>query len=208
MNSCKTRYPIVLVHGAGFRDLKWPIYWGRIPKALEHRGAELYYGLQDCWASTAANADILKERVIQILSETGADKVNMIGHSKGGLEIRMLASSLGMGDRIASITTIATPHHGSKTIDKLLKAPCGLFNIAAFAVNNWIHILGDKKPDFWAVCHDFSTRHMAQFNLNNPDYTGIFYQSYACVMRHPFSDINLSTANFDRKCRYDLGCQD
>ena len=32
-DSCKTRYPIVLIHGAGFRDLKWPVYWGRIPKA-------------------------------------------------------------------------------------------------------------------------------------------------------------------------------
>ncbi len=196
MDSCKTRYPIVLVHGAGFRDLKWPVYWGRIPKALEDRGAELYYGLQDCWASTAANANALKERVAQILAETGAAKVNMIGHSKGGLEIRMAASSLGIGNQIASITTIATPHHGSKTVDKLLKAPNSLFNIAAFAVNNWIHIMGDNKPDFLAVCHGLSTRHMAEFNLNNPDHTGIFYQSYACVMSRPTADIHLSTANF------------
>ena len=29
--SCQTKYPIVLIHGAGFRDLKWPVYWGRIP---------------------------------------------------------------------------------------------------------------------------------------------------------------------------------
>ena len=27
---CKTRYPVVLIHGAGFRDLRWPVYWGRI----------------------------------------------------------------------------------------------------------------------------------------------------------------------------------
>ena len=33
--SCATRYPLVLIHGAGFRDLKWPVYWGRIPRELK-----------------------------------------------------------------------------------------------------------------------------------------------------------------------------
>lgn len=47
---CKTRYPILLLHGAGFRDLKRPLYWGRIPGALEAHGAALYYGQQDGWA--------------------------------------------------------------------------------------------------------------------------------------------------------------
>ena len=41
--SCKTKYPLVLIHGAGFRDLKWPVYWGRIPAALEAQGAKIYY---------------------------------------------------------------------------------------------------------------------------------------------------------------------
>ena len=44
---CATRFPVVLIHGAGFRDLKWPVYWGRIPGELEKRGARIYYGLQD-----------------------------------------------------------------------------------------------------------------------------------------------------------------
>ena len=96
-DSCKTKYPIVLIHGAGFRDLKWPVYWGRIPKALERRGAKIYYGLQDCWASTETNAREIVRRIDEILAETGADKVNLIAHSKGGLEARMAASSLGAG---------------------------------------------------------------------------------------------------------------
>ncbi|MGE4484955.1 MAG: esterase/lipase family protein [Oscillospiraceae bacterium] len=194
-NKCKTKYPIVLVHGVGFRDLKWPVYWGRIPKALQEHGANIYYGFQDSWASMSTNSHVLKERISQILLETEAEKVNLIGHSKGGLEIRMVASSLGMGDKIASITTIATPHNGSKTIDRLLKAPKNIFNIAAFAVDNWIKLVGDKKPDFLTVCREFSTEHMRQFNYENPDCPGVFYQSYACLLSHPFSDINLTTAN-------------
>ena len=195
-NSCRTRYPIVLIHGAGFRDLKWPVYWGRIPAALEKRGARVFYGLQDCWASTETNAREIVRRIDDILAETGAQKVNLIAHSKGGLEARMAASSLGAADRIASVTTIATPHHGSKTIDKLFAAPKVLFSVAAFAVNNWIRVVGDRRPDFLAVCRGFTTEHMAAFNRENPDVPGVFYQSFGCVMAHPLSDINLSTANF------------
>ena len=190
-----TKYPILMLHGVGFRDLKWPLYWGRIPAALRAMGAELYYGQQDSWARVEENAKTVKARIRQILDETGAEKVNIIAHSKGGLEARMAASSLGMDGQIASITTIGTPHRGSKTIDRLLKAPDSLFNIAAFAVDNWIGLIGDTKPDFIAVCRDFSTAWAEEFNRENPDVPGVWYQSYAGVMRSPLSDIHLSTAN-------------
>ena len=191
---CKTAYPILLVHGAGFRDLKIPVYWGRIPNVLRGHGAAVFFGDQDCWASTETNAYALCERIDAILSETGAKKVNIIAHSKGGLEVRMAASSLGYGAKIASITTIGTPHRGSKTFTKFLRAPRVFFSVAAFAVNNWIRLVGDRKPDFRRVCEEFSVSHMERFNAENPDVPGVFYQSAAGVMKHPFSDINLSTA--------------
>ena len=193
--SCRTKYPLVLIHGAGFRDLKRPLYWWRIPSVLEEQGAAVYYGLQDGWASIETNAEIIAGRIDGILSETGSEKVNIIAHSKGGLDARMAAYGFECGSRIASITTIATPHHGSKTIDKLFAIPRPFWNIAAFAVNNWIRIVGDKKPDFLKVCENFTTEKMRVFNENVADVPGVYYQSFACVMRHPFSDISLSTAN-------------
>lgn len=193
---CQTKYPLLLVHGAGFRDLKIPVYWGRIPQVLRTHGASVFHGEQDCWASTETNAHALCERIDAILGETGAEKVNILAHSKGGLEARMAASSLGYADKIASITTIGTPHRGSRTFTIFLRAPRVFFSIAAFAVNNWIRLVGDKKPDFQRVCEEFATTHMERFNEQNPDMPGVYYQSVAGVMRHPFSDINLSTANF------------
>ena len=95
--SLGTKSPVLMIHGVGFRDLKWPLYWGRIPEALEETGTVLFYGNQDCWARIEDNAKTLKARIRQILDETGSDKVNIIAHSKGGLEARMAASSLGMG---------------------------------------------------------------------------------------------------------------
>ena len=36
---CKTRYPLLMVHGVGFRDLRYFNYWGRIPAELMRNGA-------------------------------------------------------------------------------------------------------------------------------------------------------------------------
>ena len=194
--SCKTKYPLLLVHGAGFRDLRWPVYWGRIPAELEKRGARIFYGGQDSWGSVETNAEALAARIRGIVAETGCEKLNIVAHSKGGLDARMAASSLGCGGMIASLTTVATPHRGSRTLDKLYGRAKPIWNLAAFAVNNWIRLVGDRKPDFLRLCRGFTTAAMEKFNELNPDVPGVFYQSFACVMKHPFSDINLSTANF------------
>lgn len=192
---CQTRYPVVLIHGAGFRDLKWPVYWGRIPAALEGQGAQVFYGLQDSWGSTETNAAAIRDRIDAILLETGAERVHLIGHSKGGLDARMAASGWGCGEKIASITTICTPHRGSKTVDLLFALPRSMWSTAAFAVNNWIRVVGDKRPDFLRLCEDLTTARAVQFNAENPDVPGVLYRSYACVMGSPLSDINLTTAN-------------
>lgn len=40
---CKTRYPLLMVHGVFFRDFKYFNYWGRVPKELERNGAVIFY---------------------------------------------------------------------------------------------------------------------------------------------------------------------
>ena len=192
---CDTKYPIFMIHGTGFRDRKFLNYWGRIPAALQKQGATLYYGHQDSWGSVEYNAGVLKDNLNRILTETKCEKVNIIAHSKGGVEARYMISSLDMADRVASLTTIATIHHGSKTIDLLCKLPIWLFKIAAFFTNLFFRMLGDKKPDFYTASRQFSTVHMKTFNEQNPDAPRIHYQSYAAVMKNPFSDIFLFWPN-------------
>jgi len=196
-DSCKTRFPIVLIHGVGFRDTRKPYYWGRIPRTLAQHGAQVFYGHQDSWGTAQSNAQMLAETVDRILDETGVPKVNLIAHSKGGIDARGLASAHGYGDKVASITTIASPHHGSKTMDALMRFPRSLFKLGAFAVDNWTRtIAGDKRPDFLAVCEGFTTQGMERFNQENPDVPGVFYQSYAFVMPTPRSDLALWFANY------------
>jgi len=193
--NCKTKYPILLIHGTGFRDRKHLNYWGRIPKALENQGATLFYGHQDSWGSVEYNAEIMKNNLNKILVDTNCEKVNIIAHSKGGVEARYMISSLMMADKIASLTTIATTHHGSKTVDLLLKLPKWLYKIVALFTNLFFRMLGDKNPDFYTASRQFGTLHMKEFNEQNPDVPSVYYQSYAAVMKNPFSDILLFWPN-------------
>ena len=186
---CGTRYPILLVHGTGFRDRRRLGYWGRIPRALEERGARVFFGGQDSWGTVEQNAAQLKERVEEVLRRTGSPKVHLIAHSKGGLEARYLVSSLGMADRVASAQLVGTPNRGSRTMDRLCRLPRWGFRLAGALVNGWFRLLGDRHPDFSAACFQFTTRWAERFNADNPDAKGVLYRSYAGVMGTFRSDV-------------------
>ena len=152
-------------------------------------GCKIYYGNQDSNADIPTNGETIKKRIEEILEETGADKVNVIAHSKGGLDVRYAISSLGVGDKVASMTTVSTPHNGSKSVDLLLKFPDFLVRFVGKCTDLTFRICGDKKPNSYQVFHSFSTKKAMEFNANNPDIEGVYYQSYAFVMNNPFSDI-------------------
>jgi triacylglycerol lipase len=188
--SLTTKYPILLVHGAGFRDdTKVFNYWGRIPAELEKSGARVFYSSHDAWGSIEECAVQIREQVLRIEAETGLSKLNIIAHSKGGLDSRYLVSSLGMEDKIASITTVSTPHHGSKTIDLVLRLPAFLFMILCPLVSRFFTLLGDRKADFGTAVRSFSTAAMKAFNEAHPDSPTVLYQSYAGRMLSPWSDL-------------------
>lgn len=109
---CQTKYPLLLVHGVFFRDSDYFNYWGRIPKELQANGAAIYYGNHPSAASVEDSAKELDARIRQIISETKCEKVNIIAHSKGGLDCRYALSALGTDAYVASLTTINTPHRG------------------------------------------------------------------------------------------------
>lgn len=185
----KLKYPVLLVHGMGFRDNKLIGYWGRIPNALVKVGCDVHFGYQDSNADIETNAEHLVQRIDQILEKTSAAKVNIIAHSKGGLDCRYALSNLNVGAKVASLTTICTPHHGSKTMDLLMKFPDPLIRFVGFCTDCWFHLLGDKKPNSYKVFRAFTTEAAKKFNANTPDCDNVMYQSYAFVMKSPFSDI-------------------
>ncbi|MGN0600269.1 MAG: esterase/lipase family protein [Oscillospiraceae bacterium] len=183
------KYPILLVHGMGFRDDHAVGYWGRIPQKLKDNGFSVYFSNQDSNGSIESNSLKVAESIDNALKAENAEKVNIIAHSKGGLEARYAASSLGCSDKIASITTLSTPHNGSKTVDSLMKIPEVLIKGGCKVTDLWFRILGDKNPDTFSAICSFRTKDAQRFNEQNPDIETIYYQSYAFVMKHAWSDM-------------------
>lgn len=183
------KYPILLVHGMGFRDGRTINYWGRIPKIFTEDGNLVFYGGQDSNGTIEDNAQFLKRRIRRIIRETGAEKLNVIAHSKGGMDMRYAICRLGMNRYVASLTTINTPHNGSKSIDRVLRLPAPLVRFAGGCSDICLRLQGDKKPNAYEVFKSFSTEYTRRFNEQNPDDPTVYYQSYACVMKNSASDI-------------------
>ena len=181
---CKTKYPILFVHGVFFRDSKILNYWGRIPEELIRNGAVVYYGNHQSALSVEDSAAELCERIKEIVKETGCEKVNVIAHSKGGLDTRYAIAKLDAAPYIASLTTINTPHKGCSFADDLLsKIPEKIQDTVAAAYNSAARKLGDTSPDFMAAVKDLTASTCSVFDkeLTVPD--SIFCQSIGSVLK-------------------------
>lgn len=189
---CKTKYPLIMVHGVGFRDLKYFNYWGRIPKELTRLGVDVYYGNQEAFGTVVNNSEDIKKKILEVVKETNTDKVNVIAHSKGGLDARYTISKLGMGDYVASLTTICTPHRGCRFVDYACRLPDGLYRFIARCFDRGFRGIGDKNPDFYTATRQFSTESSQKFNNEVTDVPGVYYQSYASKMKNCLSDTLLT----------------
>ena len=182
---CETKYPILMVHGVFFRDFRFFNYWGRIPGELETNGAKVFYGNQQSAASVESSGRELAERIRKVCEETGSEKVNIIAHSKGGLDCRMAIAKYGAGPYVASLTTINTPHRGCEFADFLLtKSPEKLKKAVAGAYNSALLRVGDYAPDFIAACQNLTKSFCAEFNERVKDPEGVYIQSFGSYIKH------------------------
>ncbi|MFK3773685.1 esterase/lipase family protein [Pseudomonas sp. NPDC089406] len=119
-----TRYPLVLVPGMfGFVRLVLYPYWFGIVPALRRGGARVF----PVQVSPLHSSEVRGEQLLLIIEDicrrTGADKVNLIGHSQGALSARYAAAK--RPDRVASVTSVAGPNHGSELADHLERTAPG-----------------------------------------------------------------------------------
>ncbi len=116
-NYTKTKYPIVLAHGAlGFDELFGVLdYWYGIPSSLASGGAQVYVTSVSQLNASEVRGEQLLAQVETIVAITGKPRVNLIGHSHGGLDVRYVASV--RPDLVASVTSVGSPHKGAELAD-------------------------------------------------------------------------------------------
>ena len=176
-------YPIVLAHGffgfedfagAGFADY----FWGVRDDLASIGELEVYTPAVDPFNDSTTRGLQLLEAVELVIAETGAEKVNIIGHSQGGLDARVVANL--RPDLVASVTTVATPHYGSPIADYALLIPGGAVVdvlVQLFGGPLWGTI--DGNTSLVASMEQFSTDGIAAFNEEYTDQPGVAYASIA-----------------------------
>lgn len=180
---CATKYPVLLVHGVFFRDSKFFNYWGRIPKELETNGATIFYGNQPSAASVPESAAYIRDRVKEIIASTGAEKVNIIAHSKGGLDCRYAVARLGIEDCVASLTTVNTPHKGCLFADYLLSGISpAIKDRVANTYNSALRKFGEADSDFLAAVSNLTDKYCSELNAELEEPKSFFCQSVGSVL--------------------------
>jgi triacylglycerol lipase len=165
------RHPVVFCHGMlAFSLLKMQIpdnlnCFSLLRGTLRERGIPVLFPQVPATSGVTPRAEQLREQILRWTEEP----VNLIAHSMGGLDARYMISSLGMGDHVATLTTVSTPHRGSYLADWFLanyrqRVPL-LLALEALGFN--VDGFKDCRP---AVCR--------KFNEENPDHPKVRYFSY------------------------------
>jgi len=184
------KYPVVLVHGIALYDKTNLLeIWGRIPKTLTDRGIQVFHGGTEGWSDYEANALILKETIEKILKETGKEKVNIIAHSKGGLDSRYLIWKYNFGDKIASLTTICTPHHGAEVADLIYNQELVDKEMMIKALALFGEIDSNISPIIYEVNYQLTTTYMEEFNKKVIMDNRVYCQSLYTTMRNVYDDM-------------------
>jgi triacylglycerol esterase/lipase EstA (alpha/beta hydrolase family) len=107
--------PVVLVHGT-FGD---STNWGVIRPQLEAKGYRTFaidYGNRGT-GDIATSARQLASFVDDVLARTGASKVDIVGHSQGGMMPRYYVKNLGGADKVDDLIGLSPSNHGTNVAD-------------------------------------------------------------------------------------------
>lgn len=178
-DAVSTRYPLLLVPGLlGFVRLLGYPYWYGIESRLRALGVRVVAVRVSPLHANEVRGEQLLACIEAVLKETGAAKVNLVGHSQGALTARYAAAL--RPDLVASVTSVSGPNHGSELADFCLrKAPPGswreaLFVFAMASAARWIGWLetGARGPalprDARACAVSLSGEGMRGFNARYP----------------------------------------
>jgi triacylglycerol lipase len=155
----QTRFPIVLAEGLFGFD------FFNIPADLRAGGATVFTPLVNPFSDSVTRGQELLDQIDDILAMSGAQKVNLIAHSQGGLDARFI-----LGTRpavLASITQLGSPNLGSPVADALLPSDDATLSFLGGIVS----IVSGNAPapaDFRRALQFLSTQGLAQFNQMFP----------------------------------------
>ena len=187
-----TANPVIFV--GGIDDT--PIFdWNpNIVKAVREAGSDAHHVKVLSWAPTKERAFDLWQSLSSLRTQLGARKLNLVCYAVAGLDCRYLVSPNGLFKAdataraevvgaIASVTTIATPHRGTRVAEAAIVA------LESSTVTDVLHtLLGVELPStlpddarLTSTLRGLTLEALWMFNQTIRDEPQIYYQSWAGV---------------------------
>ena len=179
-----TRYPIVFFHGMAGTDSFLGImdYWYGVTPILSEAGYLTQMPPGGALAEPSQRAEQFSAALDVMEVEGLGRRFNLIAHSQGGVDARYLISAMNQGERIASLTTIASPHRGSPFADILGGT---VFSIPGFnqlvdeALTEFTELLGLGPGELAEATKSVTVEAMEEFNETILDSDDTAYFSWS-----------------------------
>jgi triacylglycerol lipase len=189
-------YPVLICHGyGGFSMLMKPSPIHDSCMRLRSYGIHAFAPNIVPYAKIDVRAEQWAEVIVQLKQKYGYDKLNVVAHSMGGLDMRHAITHCSMAGSVASLTTIAAPHRGTSLADIILTTP----DLVKEKLSEWMNWLGEnifpsKKSNAAAAVEQLTTTYVTEeFNPNTPDIDEVQYFSVTAAVgkgtKHPLNPI-------------------
>jgi triacylglycerol lipase len=171
------RTPIVFAHGLGISGEAYELLGG-LRKFFGQRNRPFLIAMTPVAGSIEERAEILKREIARLVP---SGKLHLVAHSMGGLDARLALQDPALAQRVLSLTTLSTPHHGSPVADYVVRHLDELETNAV--VKKWVEKLFGGSLD---AVRELTTTYMdGQFNPQVADVPGVQYFSMGFYIPAP-----------------------
>ncbi len=177
--------PVLLCHGYGaIASLVKPSPLYDVAMLVRSHNVLAYAPNIVPYAKIETRAEAWVKIIEELTQNRPGIKLNIVAHSMAGLDIRYALSRLDVADKVESLTTIATPHHGTSLAELTLKTPDAIKDKMADFLD-WMgnQIFPDAKSDSAGSARQLTREYVQQkFNPEVPDVEGIPYYSFSSAV--------------------------
>lgn len=156
--AAQAHLPILFVHGWKGSESNWTTMIERFEKDGWTK-AELNNWHYNTAQSNVTTAKEVATKVNEILTKTGAAKVNLITHSMGGLSTRYYIKNLGGESKVEDWVSLGGPNHGTEAANLCFEVSCTEMRIGSTFLTQLNS--GDETPGavhygtWWSSCDEF-----------------------------------------------------
>ncbi|MDZ7715819.1 MAG: alpha/beta hydrolase [Balneolaceae bacterium] len=179
------KYPVLLCHGYGaIASLVKPSPLYDVAMLMRTHNVLAFAPNIVPYAKIEIRAESWVEVIKTLVADSNYEKVNIVAHSMGGLDIRYALSHLAISDKVASLTTVSTPHRGTSLAELTLKTPDAIKDKLADFLD-WMgnRIFPEGKSDSVGSAKQLTRNYVQEvFNPNTPDSDDVPYYSFSSAI--------------------------